>query len=195
MGDADKAAPVRALGAERLIEYRKDVRRRPGARLVSGAGVDLTFDTVGGETLVPVVCRHRGVRAGGDAVADRAVDANAHKVARTRNLGLHYELMLTPDVPRPARGARAPARDPGRGRAPDRAGQAHGARQRDPAARASRPRAHQRIGAGHHRQDRSCRPNSRREQAEPGSRSNSHFTEASPRLCRGTRNGLTYAAV
>jgi NADPH2:quinone reductase len=95
VGDADKAAFARALGAERIIEYKKEDFVQAALDWTGGAGVDLTFDTVGGETF----CKSfAATRVYGQVVTllQTACDANAMKTARTRNLGLHYELMLTP---------------------------------------------------------------------------------------------------
>ena len=95
VGDADKAAFVRALGAERLIEYKKEDFVEAALDWTGGAGVDLTFDTVGGETF----CKSfAATRVYGQVVTllQSACDDNAIKTARTRNQGIHYELMLTP---------------------------------------------------------------------------------------------------
>jgi len=95
VGDADKAAFVRALGAERLIEYKKEDFVQATLDWTGGAGVDLTFDTVGNETF----CRSfAATRVYGLVVTllQSACDANAIKTARTRNQGIHYELMLAP---------------------------------------------------------------------------------------------------
>jgi NADPH:quinone reductase len=95
VGDADKAAFVRALGAERVIEYKKEDFVQAALDWTGGAGVDLTFDTVGGETF----CRSfAATRVYGQVVTllQTACDTNAIKTARTRNQGIHYELMLTP---------------------------------------------------------------------------------------------------
>jgi NADPH2:quinone reductase len=95
VGDADKAAFVRALGAERIIEYKKEDFVQATLDWTGGAGVDLTFDTVGGETF----CKSfAATRVYGQVVTllQGACDANAMKTARTRNQGIHYELMLTP---------------------------------------------------------------------------------------------------
>jgi NADPH:quinone reductase len=95
VGDADKAAFVRVLGAERLIEYKKEDFVQAALDWSGGAGVDLTFDTVGGETF----CKSfAATRVYGQVVTllQTACDANAIKTARTRNQGIHYELMLTP---------------------------------------------------------------------------------------------------
>jgi len=95
VGDADKAAFVRALGAERIVEYKKEDFVQAALDWTGGAGVDLTFDTVGGETF----CKSfAATRVYGQVVTllQTACDANAIKTARTRNQGIHYELMLTP---------------------------------------------------------------------------------------------------
>ena len=95
VGDVDKAAFVRALGAERVIEYKKEDFVQAALDWTGGAGVDLTFDTVGGETF----CKSfAATRVYGQVVTllQTACDANAIKTARTRNQGIHYELMLTP---------------------------------------------------------------------------------------------------
>jgi len=95
VGDADKAAFVRALGAERIIEYKKEDFVQAALDWTGGAGVDLTFDTVGGETF----CKSfAATRVYGQVVTllQTACDADAIKTARTRNQGIHYELMLTP---------------------------------------------------------------------------------------------------
>jgi NADPH:quinone reductase len=95
VGDTDKAAFVRALGAERIIEYKKEDFVQATLDWSGGAGVDLTFDTVGGDTF----CKSfAATRVYGQVVTllQSACDANAMKIARTRNQGIHYELMLTP---------------------------------------------------------------------------------------------------
>lgn len=95
VGDAGKAAFVRALGVERIIEYKKQDFVQAALDWSGGAGVDLTFDTVGGETF----CKSfAATRVYGQVVTllQTACDTDAMKTARTRNLGIHYELMLTP---------------------------------------------------------------------------------------------------
>jgi NADPH2:quinone reductase len=95
VGDADKAAFVRALGAERIIEYKQEDFVQAALDWTDGDGVDLTFDTVGGETFCQSFA---ATRVYGQVVTllQSACDANAMKTARTRNQGIHYELMLTP---------------------------------------------------------------------------------------------------
>jgi NADPH2:quinone reductase len=95
VGDADKAAFVRTLGAERIIDYKKEDFVQATLDWTGSAGVDLTFDTVGGETF----CKSfAATRVYGQIVTllQTACDANAMKIARTRNHGIHYVLMLTP---------------------------------------------------------------------------------------------------
>ena len=95
VGDADKAAFVRGLGAERLIEYKNEDFAQAALDWTDGVGVDMTFDTVGVETF----CKSfAATRVYGQVVTllQSACDANAMKIARTRNQSIHYELMLTP---------------------------------------------------------------------------------------------------
>lgn len=95
VGDTEKTRFVRDLGAERVIEYKKEDFVQAALDWTDGAGVDMTFDTVGGETF----CRSfAATRVYGQVVTllQTACDADAVKTARTRNLGIHYELMLTP---------------------------------------------------------------------------------------------------
>ena len=95
VGKPDKAAFVRTLGAENVIEHKNEDFVQAALDWTGGVGVDMTFDTVGGETF----CRSFAATCVyGQVVTllQSSCDAGAHKVARTRNLGLHYELMLTP---------------------------------------------------------------------------------------------------
>lgn len=95
VGDADKAAFARSLGAECLIEYKRQDFARAALDWTNGEGVDLTFDTVGGETF----CKSfAATRVYGKVVTllQSACDADAVKTARTRNQSIHYTLMLTP---------------------------------------------------------------------------------------------------
>lgn len=95
VGDADKAAFVRALGAEHIIEYKQYDFAKSAFEWTGGEGVDMTFDTVGGETF----CKSfAATRVYGKVVTllQSACDADAVKIARTRNQSIHYTLMLTP---------------------------------------------------------------------------------------------------
>lgn len=95
VGDAGKAAFVRELGAEKVIEYKNEDFVRAVLDWSDGVGVNMTLDTVGGETF----CKSfEATRVYGQVVTllQTACDANAMKTARMRNQGIHYELMLTP---------------------------------------------------------------------------------------------------
>jgi len=91
----DKADLVRRLGAERVIEYKKEDFVQAALQWSEDQGVDVTFDTVGGDTF----CKSfEATRVYGHVVTllQSACEANAMKIARTRNQSIHYELMLTP---------------------------------------------------------------------------------------------------
>lgn len=95
VGDVDKAAFVRGLGAEKLIEYKNEDFVQAALDWTNGSGVDMTFDTVGGETF----CKSfAATRVYGQIVTllQTACGADAMKIARTRNQSIHHELMLTP---------------------------------------------------------------------------------------------------
>lgn len=92
---ADKIAFVKALGAERIIDYRTEDFVPAVLDWAHDAGVEATFDTVGGETF----CRSfAATRVYGKLVTllQTACDDQAVKLARLRNQSIHYELMLTP---------------------------------------------------------------------------------------------------
>jgi len=91
----DKSAFVKALGADRLIDYKAGNFVDAALDWTGGAGVDTTFDTVGGETF----CRSfAATKVYGNVVTllQTACDDKAIKLARLRNQAIHYELMLTP---------------------------------------------------------------------------------------------------
>ncbi len=95
VGDADKAAFVRGLGAEHIVDYRKQDFVQSVLGWTDGNGVDTTFDTVGGETF----CKSfAATRVYGQVVTllQSSCEAETMKLARTRNQAIHYELMLTP---------------------------------------------------------------------------------------------------
>ncbi len=92
---ATKADFVRALGAERIIDYKSEDFVKAALDWTNGAGVDTTFDTVGGETF----CRSfAATKVYGNVVTllQTTCDDKAMKLARLRNQAIHYELMLTP---------------------------------------------------------------------------------------------------
>jgi NADPH2:quinone reductase len=90
----EKARFVRQLGADHVIFYKQTDFAQAALDWTNGEGVDLAFDTVGGETF------HKtfpAVRVYGDIVTILEPDANTvWKVARNRNLRIGLELMLTP---------------------------------------------------------------------------------------------------
>jgi NADPH:quinone reductase len=90
----EKARFVRQLGADHVILYQQTDFAQAALDWTNGEGVDLAFDTVGGETF------HKtfpAVRVYGDIVTILEPDANTvWKVARNRNLRIGLELMLTP---------------------------------------------------------------------------------------------------
>ncbi|NWF59899.1 MAG: zinc-dependent alcohol dehydrogenase family protein [Fischerella sp.] len=90
----DKANFVKQLGADYPILYKQTDFVQAVLDWTGGEGVDLAFDTVGGETF------HKtfpGVRVYGDIVTILEPDANTvWKAARNRNLRIGLELMLTP---------------------------------------------------------------------------------------------------
>jgi len=81
VGDEDKAAFVRELGAEFVINYRNENVAEAALQWTEGAGVDVALDTVGPEVFrqtIPAVAHYGAL------------------VTRTRNLRIGFELMLTP---------------------------------------------------------------------------------------------------
>jgi len=91
----DKAAFVRALGADKVIDYPSEDFVAAALAWSGGQGVDAVFDTVGGATF----CRSfAAARVYGRVVTllQSACEAGDMKTARARNQSIHYELMLTP---------------------------------------------------------------------------------------------------
>lgn len=90
----EKADFVKHLGADYPILYKQTDFAQAALDWTGGEGVDLAFDTVGGETF------HKtfpAVRIYGDIVTILEPDANTvWKIARNRNLRIGLELMLTP---------------------------------------------------------------------------------------------------
>jgi NADPH2:quinone reductase len=97
VGSREKAAWVTSFGADRVFVYRDVDFATAVLDWTNGRGVDLVFDTVGGDTF----CRSFAcTKVYGRVVSLLQWDCSAEdmKAARTRNLALIYELMLTPTL-------------------------------------------------------------------------------------------------
>lgn len=94
VGSPEQAAFVQQLGVERPILYKETDFVKAVLDWTNGEGVDLAFDLVGGDTYERTF---PAVKLYGDLVTllQPAAETN-WKVARTRNLRLSLELMLTP---------------------------------------------------------------------------------------------------
>ncbi|MCU0547542.1 MAG: zinc-dependent alcohol dehydrogenase family protein [Oscillatoriaceae cyanobacterium Prado104] len=90
-----KAEFVRQLGADRVILYKNTDVAAEVLAWTEGEGVDIGFDTVGGETFYKTIPT---VKIYGDLVTILEPDPALGnlKTARTRNLRISLELMLTP---------------------------------------------------------------------------------------------------
>jgi NADPH2:quinone reductase len=90
----EKANFVTKLGADKVIFYKQTDFIQATLDWTNGEGVDLAFDTIGGEIFDQTFS---AVRVYGDLVTILEPDANTvWKVARTKNLRICLELMLTP---------------------------------------------------------------------------------------------------
>jgi len=97
VGSREKAAWVTSLGADRVFVYSDVDFATAVLDWTNGRGVDMVFDTVGGDTF----CRSLAcTRVYGRIVSllQWNCDAEQMKLARTRNLALAFELILTPTV-------------------------------------------------------------------------------------------------
>lgn len=90
----EKAAFVRNMGADLAINYKQKDFVQAVLDWTDGEGVDVAFDTVGGELFENTF---PSVRLYGDLVTILSPDPNTNwKIARNRNLRISLELMLTP---------------------------------------------------------------------------------------------------
>ncbi|HLP87322.1 MAG TPA: zinc-dependent alcohol dehydrogenase family protein [Nostocaceae cyanobacterium] len=90
----EKADFVTQLGADQAILYKQTDFVQAVLDWTNGEGVDLAFDTVGGDVIAQTF---PAVRVYGDLVTILEPNANTvWKVARNRNLRIGLELMLTP---------------------------------------------------------------------------------------------------
>jgi NADPH2:quinone reductase len=89
-----KATFVKSLGADQVLHYPTTDVVAAVLDWSNGEGVDLAFDTLGGQSMSQCFAL---TRVYGDVVTLLAPDATTNwKIARDRNLRLSYELMLTP---------------------------------------------------------------------------------------------------
>lgn len=97
VGSDRKAGLAQGLHAEKIIRYKELDFVQTILDWTDGKGVDVVFDTVGGETFSR---SFNATRIGGKVVSLLATPLSAADVqlARFRNLSLGYELMLTPQV-------------------------------------------------------------------------------------------------
>ncbi|MEO8890087.1 MAG: zinc-dependent alcohol dehydrogenase family protein [Coleofasciculaceae cyanobacterium] len=95
VGSEEKARLVRQLGADHSILYKQTDFAQATLDWTDGEGVDLAFDTVGGKTFYDTFA---AIRVYGDVVTILEPDAayGNWKIARSRNLRISLELMLTP---------------------------------------------------------------------------------------------------
>ena len=95
VGSTDKARLARQLGADEPILYKQTDFVQSVLNWTNGEGVDLAFDTVGGQTFFDSC---QAVKVYGDLVTILQPDTSVNnlKVARNRNLRISLELMLTP---------------------------------------------------------------------------------------------------
>ena len=95
VGSPDQARLTRQLGADHPILYRQTDFVQATLDWTDGAGVDLAFDTVGGQTFFDSC---EAVKVYGDLVTLLEPDFSIGnlKTARQRNLRISLELMLTP---------------------------------------------------------------------------------------------------
>ncbi len=94
VGSQDKARLVRQFGADHPILYKQTDFVQAALDWTGGEGVDIAFDTIGGQTFSE---SFPAVRVYGDIVTILEPDAaTTWKAARSRNLRISLELMLTP---------------------------------------------------------------------------------------------------
>jgi len=94
VSDDAKADFVAALGADKIIHYRKQDVAAALLDWTDGQGVDIAFDTVGGDAFSQLI---PAVRVYGDLVSILQIPADTDlKTLRVRNIRISQELMLTP---------------------------------------------------------------------------------------------------
>ena len=94
VSDDKKAAFVKSLGADCIINYKTQDVAEALLEWTNGAGVDIAFDTVGGQAFTQLI---PAVRVYGDLVSFLQIPADTDlKTLRLRNIRISQELMLTP---------------------------------------------------------------------------------------------------
>lgn len=93
----NKAEVARSLGAEKIINYRTQDFVQEILDWTGGRGVDIVFDTVGGETFLKSL---NAARVYGKVISllSTPLSLADTQLARLRNLTLGYDLMLTPQA-------------------------------------------------------------------------------------------------
>ena len=94
VGNAEKAEFVLNLGASRAISYHEEDFVEAINAYTAGKGADMVLDTVGGETFRQSI--HATAHYGDLVTLLEPGDDMSWKEARTRNLRIGFELMLTP---------------------------------------------------------------------------------------------------
>ncbi|MDE2311008.1 MAG: zinc-dependent alcohol dehydrogenase family protein [Betaproteobacteria bacterium] len=97
VSDNKKAGLAHGLGAEKIINYREQDFVQEALSWTNGRGVDVVFDTVGGDTFLRSL---NAARIGGKVASllSTPLSLADTQLARLRNLSLCFELMLTPQV-------------------------------------------------------------------------------------------------
>lgn len=97
VGDDNKAEMARSLGAEKIINYKTQDFVQETLNWTGGRGVDVVFDTVGGETYLRSLGAARMYGKVVSLLSTPLSLADA-QLARLRNLTLGFDLMLTPQA-------------------------------------------------------------------------------------------------
>lgn len=95
ISNPEKAEFARSMGADHCINYKEENFVDRVLDLTSGKGVDIVFDTIGGQVFAD---SFPAVKIYGHVVTLDEINFSKDevKVAKLRNLTLSYELMLTP---------------------------------------------------------------------------------------------------
>ena len=97
ISDDTKAGIAARFGAEKIIHYKSQDFVQEALAWTGGKGMDVIFDTVGGDTFLRSLA---ATRIGGKLVSILSTPLSQSDVqlARLRNLSLCYDLMLTPQI-------------------------------------------------------------------------------------------------